>query len=77
MSEAKTPFNAALGRINEAVADLDSVHQIAVICAALCRQAFAFELSREQVLAGVSGTYDILKNQQLLEQLSPDQGVKQ
>jgi len=59
-----TPFNVALRAIREAVKEFDAVHQFAVISAALCAKALENGLSREQVLAGLDGTYAILHTEQ-------------
>ena len=69
MSETKTPFNEARRKALEAVVDLDNTKQIAVICAALCQLALSLGLSREQVLAGVSGTYDIISAQTQMQEM--------
>lgn len=70
MSEAETPFNVARRKALEAVVDLDDTQQIAVICAAFCQLALYLGLSREQVLAGVQDTFDIVSVQEKIRALT-------
>ncbi|TXH40798.1 MAG: hypothetical protein E6Q97_38945 [Desulfurellales bacterium] len=66
-------FNGAMRQVLEAVAHLGDTQQVTVLCAALCQDARRLGLSREQVLAGVSGTYAIIHAQELIRELTASQ----
>lgn len=73
MSETETQFSGARRQVLEAVAHLGDTQQVAVLCAAFCQDALRLGLSLEQVLAGVSATYDITRAKVLLRELMASQ----